>query len=395
MRSSICWLGLALTSCVGTAGRLPGLEDASTSGGTNSGTWRPLADAGFTSAGSGIVGEDAAIVVEDAGIARADSGSPVVDAGGGVDAGGPPVDARPPVDAGTCVPLQGTVTTIARGTYCVTGDVIIPTGVTLDIPAGTTFIVMGRHHFGRDPAIPDSEPPSIPGSGSIHAIGTAAEPIVFRGATPTTGWYGLVVSHSHDTVHLEYVTIRDTYKNDTNPSSRIWKRGGGLGSYVNAKGTILRHCTFINNRASSVAGALDINGHGQWPNAGPVEITDTLFENNYCECSTYSGSSIDLCGGGAIRFSHVGGDGNLVKIRNNVFRNNEARRTGSIDAYGGAIGGFDDGIVIGPGNVLDSNHATGDGAISCNHQATVGTLISAVDPSVIFTHNTPDNGCGK
>lgn len=89
---------------------------------------------------------------------------------------------------------------------------------------------MGRFHFGRDPSIPDAEPPTIAGSGSIHAIGTAAEPIVFRGVTPDTGWYGIVVSHSHDTVHFEHVTIRDTRKDDTNTNSRIWRRGGALGS---------------------------------------------------------------------------------------------------------------------------------------------------------------------
>lgn len=299
-------------------------------------------------------------------------------------------------DAGPCRPLQGTVTAVTRGTYCVTGDVIIPTGVTLEVPPGTTFIVTGRYHFGRDPSIPDAEPPTIAGSGSLHAIGTAAEPIVFRGATPTTNWYGIVISHSHDTVHLEYVTIRDTYKDDTNVSSRIWRRGGGLGSYVNVRGTIIRHCTFTNNRAASVAGALDLNSHGQWPNEGPVEITDSLFENNTCECASYSGSATDLCGGGAIRFSHIGGNATLVKIQGNVFRNNEARKTTSIDAFGGAIGGFDSSLLLGPGNVFTGNRAgTGDGAISCAHQPTVGTVIDGVDPSIVFTNNTPDNGCGK
>lgn len=299
-------------------------------------------------------------------------------------------------DAGDCTPLSGTVTSLQKGTYCVVGDVIIPTGTTLEVPPGTTFIVMGRYHFGRDPSIPDREPSAIPGSGSLHAIGTAAEPIVFRGVTPNVGWYGIVISHTHDTVHLEHVTIRDTRKDDTNPSSRIWRRGGGLGSYVNAKGTIIRHCSFINNYGSSVAGALDINSHGSWPNAGVVEITDTLFEDNHCDCVSYSGSSTDLCGGGAIRFSHVGGDANLVKVERNTFRNNGALKTGSIDAYGGAIGGFDSSVILGPGNAFVDNQAgTGDGAISCAGQPRTGLIIKSVDPSVTFSGSAPDNGCGQ
>jgi hypothetical protein len=192
-------------------------------------------------------------------------------------------------------------------------------------------------------------------------------------------------------VHLEYVTIRDTDKDDDDPSSRIWRRGGALGSYVNVKGTIIRHCTFINNHASSVAGAIDLNSHGQWPNAGLVEISDSRFENNSCDCVRYSGTGPDLCGGGAIRFSHVSGDAALVKINGNVFRNNESR-----GGYGGAIGGFDDGVIIGPGNVFEGNRAgLGDGAISCAHEPRLGTVIDAVDPSVVFSGNAPDNGCGK
>lgn len=309
-------------------------------------------------------------------------------AGGGGTGGTP--------DAGPCTPLSGVVTTLAKGTYCVTGDVIIPTGTTLDVPAGTTFIVMGRYHFGRDPSWPDQEPPAIAGSGSLHAIGTAAEPIVFRGVTPDVGWYGIVISHSHDTVHLEHVTIRDTRKDDSDPSSRIWRRGGALGSYVNVKGTILRHCTFLNNYASTVAGAVDLNSHGTWPNEGKIEITDSRFEDNRCDCVSYSGSSTDLCGGGAIRFSHIGGDANLVKLERNTFVGNEARKTGSILAYGGAIGGFDSSLLLGPGNVFTGNRAgTNDGAISCAGQPQVGLVIDGVHPSITFSGNTPNNGCGK
>ena len=53
-----------------------------------------------------------------------------------------------------CQDLKGVVTKIAKGVYCVTGDVIVPKGTLLDIPAGTELIVKGRFHFGRDPALP-------------------------------------------------------------------------------------------------------------------------------------------------------------------------------------------------------------------------------------------------
>ena len=308
------------------------------------------------------------------------------------DAGTEQVVPPPPA----CIDLSGTVTSLTKGTYCVVGDVIIPTGVTLDIPAGTTFIVKGRHHFGRDPALPDLQPPAIAGTGTIRAIGTAEQPIVFRGETPATKWYGITISHSHGPVELEWVTISDTYKDDTTVGMRIWRRGGALNSYMNPKGTILRHCTFTNNRSLTVAGAVDIVGHGVWPEQGPVEISDSRFEDNSCECAQYYPSSSDLCGGGALRLSQVSGDDELVIVRNNVFRRNAATGTATIDAFGGALSGAHSSFVLGVGNVFEGNTATtGDGAISCNHEPRMGTVIDAVDPTNVFTGNAPDNGCGK
>ena len=300
-------------------------------------------------------------------------------------------------DAGRCIDLKGTVSTLAQGTYCVTGDVIIPTGVTLDIPAGTTFIVKGRYHFGRDMLVPDLEPPAIEGSGSIRAIGTAEAPIVFRGETPDTQWYGLVISHTHDPVHLEYVTISDTYKDDRNRDSVIWRRGGALNSYVNKKGTILRHCTFTNNRSWSAAGAVEIFSHGYWPDTGLVEITDSRFENNACECEAYSPNATDKCGGGALRLMRVNGDEDLVKISNNVFKNNKAMAgDAGIPSFGGAISGARSGVILGAGNVFEGNSAaSGDGAISCNNEPMLGSVVDEVNPAVVFTNNTPNNGCGK
>jgi hypothetical protein len=292
-------------------------------------------------------------------------------------------------DASTCTNLSGTITTIAKGRYCVVGDVIVPAGTTLSVPAGTEFVFMGRHHFGRDPALPDAVGAV---SGGLSAIGTAAEPIVFRGASTTTGWFGITVSYSPAPVHLEYVTIRDAYKDDHDPNSRIWRRGGGLASYVNEKGTILRHCQFINDRAWMSGGALDINGNGTWPNAGPVEITDTLFEDDACECGIYVGGPDDLCGGGAIRFSHVGGP---VTIERNVFRRNRALSTNGIDAYGGGIGAFNSALPLGKGNLFENNSAqAADGAISCAGHAALGVNFISVDASNVFSGNVPDKGCG-
>lgn len=320
------------------------------------------------------------------GMPDGDPGNTSINDGVGQDAGVP------------CVDLAGVVTTLTQGTYCVTGDVIIPTGVTLDIPAGTTFIVKGRYRFGRDVLVPDLEPPAIQGSGTIRAIGTAEQPIIFRGETAQTGWYGLTISHSHAPVHLEYVTISDTYKDDADRNSVVWRRGGALNSYVNNKGTILRHCTFTNNRSAGASGAVEIFAHGAWPDQGPVEVTDTRFEDNACECAIYSGSANDRCGGGALRLLRISGDGDLVKINGNLFKNNQARSSadGGVPAYGGAIAGAQSGVVLGANNVFENNTAaTGDGAISCNAQPMLGSIIDEVDVSVTFTGNMPNNGCGK
>lgn len=195
---------------------------------------------------------------------------------------------------------------------------------------------------------------------------------------------------------LEYVTISDTYKDDRDQFSRVWRRGGALNSYMNKKGTILRDCTFTNNRAYSAAGAVEIFGHGSWPTAGPVELTGNRFEANSCECGSYSASSADLCGGGAVRLTQVSGNADLVKIEGNLFKGNQALQTTAVEAYGGAISGAHSGVIIGPGNVFEANLAgTGDGAISCNHQPALGAVIDEIDPAVVFTTNTPDNGCGK
>jgi hypothetical protein len=179
---------------------------------------------------------------------------------------------------GPCTNLSGSITTLAKGRYCVVGDVIIPAGTRLTIPAGTELIFRGRYHFGLDPALINDSGAT---SGGLTAIGTASEPIVFRGETVQTGWYGITIANSPDRVQLEYVVIRDTYKDDRNPNNRIFRRGGGLSSYVNRQGTVIRHCQFVNNRAWMVAGALDINTN--WDNSTyathPVEVTDTLFED--------------------------------------------------------------------------------------------------------------------
>lgn len=288
-----------------------------------------------------------------------------------------------------CQDLQGVITQIAKGVYCVTGDVIIPKGTKLVIPAGTELVFTGRWHFGRDPKLPD-DASAI--TGGLEAIGTANEPIVFRGRTKSTAWYGIAISYNPDPVRLEYVTIRDAYKDDKDPNIRIWRRGGGLSSYVNEKGTIIRHSQFINNRAWMIAGAVDINGNGVWPNVALLEITDSLFEDNSCECGVYAGSADDKCGGGAIRFSH---DVEPIKIERNVFRNNRALRTADIDAYGGALGAFDAQVPIGAGNQFIGNTAQAkDGALSCAGRPQLGVNFTSVDPSNVFAGNQPDNGCG-
>ena len=141
---------------------------------------------------------------------------------------------------------------------------------------------------------------------------------------------------------------------------------------------------------------MEVNGHGQWPDEGLIEVTDTTFEGNVAECSVYGATANDLCGGGGLRLSRVSGNDVLVKIQNNTFRNNEAKALSTVESFGGALSGSQSSVILGPGNVFEGNSAaTGDGAISCNHEPMLGRVVSEIDPSVTFSGNRPDNGCGR
>jgi hypothetical protein len=289
-----------------------------------------------------------------------------------------------------CTDLKGEISEIGAGTYCVTGDVIIPNNTVLRIPAGTEFVFMSKHHFGKNPIIPDDVYSGV----GLEAIGTAEQPIVFRGATPEIRWWGILIDKSSVAVRLEYVTIRDALKDDSSPISAQFTRGGGLGSVLNLKGTIIRNCKFIHNEASTVGGAIHIDGNGTWGDSvgcGLVEITNTLFKDNSCDCQYIdTPSSDDRCGGGAIRLTQLCPN---FKLEGNAFCGNRAQ-TGRSSGRGGALSAWmASDLNVGKNNVFSGNAANAEGAISCAGRG-LGTGFASVDPSNSFVDNKPDIGCG-
>jgi hypothetical protein len=106
-----------------------------------------------------------------------------------------------PTDPGSCSALPTTIdsdTTLSDSCYLSSGSVTVSNDAALTISPGTTiYFDDGDHMTVRD--------------GSLRAVGTAGEPIVFKGRQSTAGyWGGLRFYQSNSTDNrLEYVTIQD------------------------------------------------------------------------------------------------------------------------------------------------------------------------------------------
>jgi Right handed beta helix region/Immunoglobulin domain len=100
--------------------------------------------------------------------------------------------------------------TLAGSPYVIQGDITIPEGSTLTIQPGVLidFGATDSMAGGIDPTLSE-----ITVQGSLICSGTAAQPIIFRGAaTANLYWYGIVVDTNATACFLSNTTIRFTIR---------------------------------------------------------------------------------------------------------------------------------------------------------------------------------------
>lgn len=190
-------------------------------------------------------------------------------------------------------PVSGTWT-MADPPAIIDGDISVPAGETLTIEAGVSVMFSG--------------PFSLTVAGTLTAMGTQAQPIVFTRAEATEAakWRGIKFDSADDASILEYCVIEYTRKDGSYYAD---VRGGGV--TISACSPTIRYCTVRHNYACNA----NRNGAG-----GAIFVDDgstSLIEHNH-----FANNESDS--GGAI---NVGADSRPT-IRYNLIENNTAHSSG-------------------------------------------------------------------
>jgi len=252
--------------------------------------------------------------------------------------------------------------TSANSPYYVTGDVTIPTGLTLNIEPGVEVNFQGYYKFYV--------------LGNLQAIGTEDTMVIFTTDTPSIGWGGLRVD-SNDIIQLEYCRIEHGFATGEYPdmhggamallSSNATVRNcifadnetdtngmGGAVYAINTTNTSFSDCIFIRNNCYGEGGAIKFTGDSN------TQITNCKFIQNYCNY-----------GGGAVSLYGVFG----TTIRGSVFADNY-----TMYSNGGAIQvlGFANTLYIANCTITGNTAVTGDGggvSLSYSEAYFVNTIV--------------------
>ncbi len=132
-------------------------------------------------------------------------------------------------------PVSGTWA-LAGSPYQIEGDITVPVDEALTIEAGVQVIFQGHYKFNVN--------------GSLEAVGTETETILFTAADPTIGWYSLRFVGATGNSHLAYCTIE--YGKAT--GSGADSKGGGI--YCDASVLEVDHCTIQHNWCAYKGGGI-------------------------------------------------------------------------------------------------------------------------------------------
>ncbi len=144
--------------------------------------------------------------------------------------------------------------TLGPGVYIVDGQCTIDAGNTLTIQPGTTFLFSGHYSFKV--------------YGTLNAVGTESDSIVFKRQNPTSAceWSGILFQQGSSPnsalsyCYLEYAKYH------------VWPDYNGGGIYIKSVGVTISHCWIADCYASS--------GGGIYIDGAPATITDCVVINN-------------------------------------------------------------------------------------------------------------------
>jgi hypothetical protein len=271
--------------------------------------------------------------------------------------------------------LQMALLIQAQDTLHVESNIFIPQGETYEIPAGTVVWFHGYYHIWVE--------------GTLLAEGTAEQPILFSAADTTLlhnthldegGWMGIRFFAEEENKNTDPSILKHCILEYAKSSKLDFQHGGA----VNITGPIhveIEHCTFRNNYAYRMGGAVYINGNNS-------RISRSYFHNNTAvntefELWTYGGAIFVIGGRPEIsrcRFeaNFASGIGGALAVEtadphvfNNVIHNN-------IAPLGGGIG-----VLRAIGANLFSNNL-----ITNNYSEFFGGGIAFIEAGAIMANNT-------
>ncbi len=234
-------------------------------------------------------------------------------------------------------------------------------------------------------------------AGVITAIGTASEPIIFRGTNG--GWQGIYFNYSSPGSELAYCVI----SNSINSGIRILQstplirdsliannstagNGGGINAVLGSNTLTLSNCVVAANAANPGGANGNYYGGGIYVSGNSVIAGCTVRDNLVLRNGWYYQ---DYAAQGGGLYSDTG----RLEIRNSTFVNNEAASwaTGSWAAWR-AYGG---GVCVGSGSLWVTNSIFGSNVTSANNTSTGGGLYltSAASGSVVnctFAYNNTE-----
>lgn len=239
----------------------------------------------------------------------------------------------------------------AGSPYLIQGEVSIPLDNTLVIDAGVEVYFEGHFKFII--------------YGSLQAVGTVEDSILFSTEDPETGWHGLrfidTESNSQTPSNVSHCIVEFGRSYGTCPDN------SGAGIYIGHANPVISNSTIRNN--SAVSGNADWGGGGIYTEYASPIIRENLIANNY---SGHDGGGI-YCGYGSPLISNNEIVGNEAAYRgagiacfnfsspdilNNQIENNSAASIG-----GGIYQSGGNSLI--ESNTIRDNYAGDGGGVAC------------------------------